>query len=82
MIIDYRLVFIQVIAKEQYVTTKDKLSVNVTQEVAKAKHLHPQLNEAELVHKLTYRFDQIIRVAVKTKSIRRLEDLLILLPQW
>ena len=52
------------------------------QQVAKAKHLRPQFTEIYLIHKLAYHFEQNIRIAVTTRMVSRLEDLLVLLSQW
>ena len=46
--------------------------------MARAKDPRSQVNEAELVNKLAYRFDENIRVAVITRGVSRLEDLLVL----
>ena len=59
--------------KEQY----------VIQQVAKAKHLSPPTyGSRELIHNLAYHFEQNIRVAMTTRGISWLKDLLVLLSQW
>ena len=42
----------------------------------------PPLTEVEFIRKLANHFEQNIRVAVMTRAISQLEDLLVLLSQW
>ena len=49
---------------------------------AKAKHLEPEISEAEIINKLAHHFNRGVQVAVIRQGIKTLEELVLLLTKW
>ena len=68
--------------RDRYTPGKGSKEKYLIQLVAKAKHLEPEISEAEIVNKLAHHFNRGIQVAVITQGIKTLEDLLLLITKW
>jgi hypothetical protein len=60
------------LTKEQYVIRL----------LAESKHLRPELTEMDVINKLAHHFEHDIKVALITRGISRIDELLIFLAQW
>ena len=66
----------------KYLQSKGTNEKYLIQLVANAKHLEPEMSEAEFVNKMVHHFSRGIQVAVITQGIKTLEELLLLLRKW
>jgi hypothetical protein len=60
------------LTKEQYVIRL----------LAECKHLRPEISEPDLINKIAHHFDYNIKVAIITRGIIKIEELLIFLANW
>jgi hypothetical protein len=66
----------------RYNTVRHTKEQYVIRLLAETKHLKPELSEIELINNIAHHFEHYIKVAILTRGINNIDELLIFLAQW